>query len=63
MSRDTIIEQSRIRQMKHWTCQECGEDCHVIEDEFDCHGPDGRLTTHKTGDYYSECCEAEAEPK
>ena len=42
-------------------CEECGERCKVDEESFDysgTHCTNGNGGTHKTGLYYSSCCDA-----
>lgn len=42
-------------------CEECGEKCEAVEEVFDysgTHCTGGEAGTHRTGNYYSSCCDA-----
>lgn len=42
-------------------CEECGKLCEPVEDSWDyagTHCTGGNAGTHRTGDWYSDCCDA-----
>ena len=46
---------------KDYKCNNCGESCSIVEEVFDyagSHCTNGEAGTHRTGEYYSDCCGA-----
>ncbi len=51
-----------IDNTKKYICDQCGDECKLIEEVFDyagTHCSHGKAGTHHTGNYYSDCCNAE----
>ena len=49
---------------RRYRCDECGEECAIVEETFDyagTHCTHGLAGTHHTGQYASKCCDADFE--